>query len=364
MLAPRTTPDLGCVPAVMVKLSKSDLVKLDELVAELTVVRLGSASSIGTVLTTFRVFAELESMVCMCPVERTSGWAVERFHCDNFPNDTKFRQLSIAFLERAPRRFGWYDAIRPEPEQRNVVLDLESLVSRADLEQSAVYTELLVPLHLQHTHQVRALICEGASLLAWFGTFHPVSVDTRQQELMISMIPAMRRRLSIERRLDTASMQTAALETALDQLGVPAYVIGASGRIFESNQSGKALLQTRRSDVSAALQDALAGRPSSINFELVRFREHGMGDHWLAILRARGSDIRIAQAVSLAVIRFKLTSRQREVLELVLRGEANTTIAAMLAISERAVEQHVSAMFDRAAVDSRSALISLVLLGR
>ncbi|MDB4960833.1 MAG: Bacterial regulatory protein luxR family [Myxococcales bacterium] len=55
--------------------------------------------------------------------------------------------------------------------------------------------------------------------------------------------------------------------------------------------------------------------------------------------------------------------RKRDVLELLIRGETNATIAHALAITERAVDQHVSAMLDRAAVDNRSALISVVLLG-
>ncbi len=347
----------------MVQLSKSDHARLDELTAELAVLEVGGPSVVRGVLGEVRAFAELESMVCMCPAERTTGWAIERFDCDNFANDTKFRQLSIAFLERAPRRFGWFDAICPEPEQRNVLLDLSVLVSRRELEQSPVFTEVFVPLHLQDTHQIRALICDGASLLAWFGAFHPVPADARQQEILIAMIPAFRRRLSIERRLASASMMTAALETALDHLGAPAFIVNGAGRVFEMNQSGKALLDTRRAEVSVALQDAIARQPSAMRFEVTQIRERGNEDQWLAILRSRTTDVRIAQAISLAVKRFKLTARQRQVLELLLRGESNTTIAAGLAISERAVEQHVSAMFDRADVDNRSALISLVLLG-
>ena len=348
----------------MGRLSKADHNRLDELTAELSVIKLGAPSAIRHVLPELRVFAELESMVCMCPVERTTGWAVERFDCDNFTNDTKFRQLSIAFLERAPRRFGWYDAIRPEPGQRNVVLDLDVLVSRDELEQSAVFAEVLVPMRLDKTRQIRALICDGASLLAWFGAFHPEPADARQQEIMIAMIPALRRRLSLERRLATTPMMTVALEAALEQLGAPAFVINGAGRVFEANQPGKALLETRRTEVSVALQNAIAKRPASLSFELTRFREHGPEDHWLAILRSRDSDVRMARSLSVAVKRFKLTGRQRAVLELLLRGETNTTMAATLGISERAVEQHVSAMFERAGVENRSTLISLVLLGK
>lgn len=348
----------------MAKLSKGDHTRLDELTAELAVLRIGSPSSIRTVLPELRAFAELESMVCMCPVERTTGWAIERFDCDNFANDTKFRQLAIGFFERAPRRFGWFDPIKPESGQRNVVMDIEILTPRGELEKSAIYTELWVPSRLHKHRLTRALICDGASLLGWFGAFHPEPVDTRQQEIMIAMIPALRRRLSIERRLAATSMLSVALETALDQLGAPAYVVNAAGRVFEANEPGKALLETRRTEVATSLQNTIAKRPASMTFDLTRIRDHGTGDHWLAILRTPPGDAHVARALSLAVKRFKLTGRQRQVLELLLRGETNTTIATTLGISERAVEQHVSAMFDRAAVENRSALISLVLLGK
>jgi DNA-binding NarL/FixJ family response regulator len=46
---------------------------------------------------------------------------------------------------------------------------------------------------------------------------------------------------------------------------------------------------------------------------------------------------------------------------MVVRGMANATIAAELGISERAVEGHVSAIFDRAGVDNRAALVALVM---
>lgn len=50
-----------------------------------------------------------------------------------------------------------------------------------------------------------------------------------------------------------------------------------------------------------------------------------------------------------------LTPRQREVLRLVAAGETNRSIASELYISERTVERHVSDIFDRLGVSSRTA---------
>ena len=63
-----------------------------------------------------------------------------------------------------------------------------------------------------------------------------------------------------------------------------------------------------------------------------------------------------------------LTSREREVLELMAEGRSNQAIAAALVISERAVEKHVTSIFAKlnltpAADDHRRVLAVLAFLG-
>ena len=87
-----------------------------------------------------------------------------------------------------------------------------------------------------------------------------------------------------------------------------------------------------------------------------------MHDAWLAIARVASADARIALALSRARERWTLSTRQYVVLERILRGESTATIAANLDISSRAVELHVTALLERADVESRAALIAAVLL--
>lgn len=68
-------------------------------------------------------------------------------------------------------------------------------------------------------------------------------------------------------------------------------------------------------------------------------------------------------SVTIAASRWKLTPRQAEVLRLIVQGESNATIARQLGISHRAAELHITAIFDRAGVASRSQLVAAVLLG-
>lgn len=348
----------------MAKPSKSDSERARAIVAELDILRLDQPSAVTTTLGQVRELLELDAIACITPVERTTGWAVDRFEIDNIPNPTKFRHVTLQYLQHAPRRIGWFDPLRPESEQRNLAFDLGELCTAEEHKASRGYREVLVPTGLHHHHVLRALICEGASLLAWYGGFTTDKIDRRQRELLNTLVPTLRRRLATERRLNEAVRTTAALEVAMEHLGVPAYVVSSNGRVHESNEPGKLLLHSKRSEVSQAIRAALARKPAAMEFELTRLGMAGSAEHWLAILRSRSPSVRITQAVARACTRFKLSPRQRDVLSLVVQGESNASIASALGVSERAVELHISAMLERAAVENRAALVSTVLLGR
>lgn len=345
-------------------LSKRQTDRVEAIASELELFRIESPSAITALLPDIRELIGLESIACICPVERASGWGVERFDIDNFVNGTRFRQLTLAFLSAAPHRYGFFDPDAPEVEQQNVPLELSDLIPDGERTKSRGFTEVLRPLHLDQHHVVRALVCDETSLLAWFGGFQPLSSTEEQRALMRLLVPALRRRLLIERRMSAAPLMAAALAATLEQISCPAFVVNAAGRIFEANTAGQALLATNRNDVSSSLHAALSNQPGAIAMELTPLKERGVVDHWLAVVSVGTSDVTLTRAVARAVVRFKLTPRQREVLVLVLQGRSNTSIASTLGISERAVEQHVSTMFDRAAVDNRAALVARVLLER
>ncbi|MES1206130.1 MAG: LuxR C-terminal-related transcriptional regulator, partial [Pseudomonadota bacterium] len=67
------------------------------------------------------------------------------------------------------------------------------------------------------------------------------------------------------------------------------------------------------------------------------------------------------QAVVRATRLWKLTRRQRQVLELLACGLTNGIVAEMLQIGDRAVEYHVSAILDKAGAANRTMLISKLL---
>lgn len=348
--------------AVGSELSSADRIAVRELSEELGTIRIGRGpTGIAGVLPAARRLLECESLLVLSPLERVTGWDIERFEHDNFPDGPDFRARFLAFFETAPRRYAWYDASRPEPEQRNRVIDALDLVPPEEFEVSRIYREVIEPSGLGRHHQPRVLVCDGASLLGWFGSFHPVGFDSRQKRLLAALVPAVQERLRMERQLALTTRARAVLEQALEQIGAPAFVVGARGQLLEASSAALALFESRRSEVLEAVADAIAGRPTSIALELTKIAEPGTPACYLAIVRGGSADVRIASAVFAAASRWTLTPRQREVLELVVRGVATPTIAAQLGVSARAIELHLTALFDRACVDNRSALISAVL---
>ncbi len=58
---------------------------------------------------------------------------------------------------------------------------------------------------------------------------------------------------------------------------------------------------------------------------------------------------------------FALTTREREVLRLLVEGHSNSEIAAVLFISHKTVRFHVSNILSKFAVDSRTAAATFAL---
>jgi DNA-binding NarL/FixJ family response regulator len=105
-------------------------------------------------------------------------------------------------------------------------------------------------------------------------------------------------------------------------------------------------VNSTRKEICAAIQALVAGR----SFRYKSFEKY----------KEVQSDVRIANAVSKAknkddkVRHFKLTNRQREVLDYVTKGYANKLIAYELGVSEGTVKLHVSSILRALKVTNRT----------
>jgi DNA-binding CsgD family transcriptional regulator len=151
----------------------------------------------------------------------------------------------------------------------------------------------------------------------------------------------------------------AALDTALEAIAPPAFVIARSGRILRANTLAQAMLDregvaVRRSLAAATMRGANA---TDATWDLTPLRGTETPIQFLAIRRPPSRQIAIEDALRIASRRWKLTARQLQVLDLAARGLTNDVIAETLRIGKGTVEFHLSGIFDKAGVCNRATLI-------
>ena len=141
-------------------------------------------------------------------------------------------------------------------------------------------------------------------------------------------------------------------------IDAPTFVISADGAVWLANDSANRMLASdgemlRRMMVSlvkrGAAHRAQAGRVTEI------VSAHGER----AFLVVLASDERVGcSPLRAAIERWRLTDREAEVVEFIAEGEANKAIAALLDVSTRTIEVHVTSVLRKATVDSRARLIA------
>jgi len=336
---------------------------LRALIEEIEIVRHDEYGRPLGVLPELRELLAFDALVFARPMERTTGWTLEGFESDGLANPTRFKRSLLALFETSPKPTPWLDLREPRKEERNAAVDVEERVGRDQYRESTLYQRVLAPSGLAECHVTRMLICEGSQVLAWIGGVSDAPVSREQRALFATIAPALLHRLRIERLLGTAPRVHAALEATLQHIGAPAMLVDARGRIHEMNRAARDLLATKRAEVSASIGAVLQKKTPELPFSLTRVSATGMSDQFLAVMRPRSAEARMSMSVTIAASRWKLTPRQAEVLRLIVQGESNATIARQLGISHRAAELHITAIFDRAGVASRSQLVAAVLLG-
>lgn len=343
------------------RFDRDDQQRVIAITRELDTLQLGlRVGGIGDLLPQITSLIGLEGALVYSLHKYADRVELERWDADKLPE--VFARLSKAALVTTPELL-FYDFVRPERTQRNRAMEVTAMIDReapGTWERSELCRTVFAPARMQHRKVLRVLVCEGPSLLGWFGGFQIEPVTARQKCLLAAFVPALRRRLSIERRLRMSARVCASLHSALEQLGSAAMVIDARGEVQELNRAAQGMIDGDLEGVRKAIRDSIAGRPSTINMEMVEIRDPGTPIHYLAIVRP-DPETRRTFLVQAATQRWSLTKKQSEVLGCIVKGLANATIANMMKVGERAIELHVSAIFDRVGVESRSALVARVL---
>jgi DNA-binding CsgD family transcriptional regulator len=156
---------------------------------------------------------------------------------------------------------------------------------------------------------------------------------------------------SAERRPDLLAMDVlAALEAALEAMPIPTFIADRRGTIVCSNAAARAVIG------GEPTMTPLSAPANNVGFSPRRWEVtpiRGVGSAWSLVI-LRSPDL-------LPRRRWNLTTRQSEVLHLVVQGLTNTGIAETLGIRLGTVEFHISAIFDKIGVNSRAVLIATVM---
>jgi DNA-binding CsgD family transcriptional regulator len=258
-----------------------------------------------------------------------------------------------ALVRRTPVGWANYNPIRPERGQQNRL----TASPIYDPRRQGAYGEMVRRHEFAASgHQLRVLVCEDGALDAWVGVVRTDPFTDRERRVFGRVLPALRTRLSLERKLETSAITTAALGAVLEQLGAAAFVVRDPCAVVHANSVGRALLDRSRAETLEALRASRLGVGD--RYDVSRIDAPGIPGYWLAI--ARPTDATETR-VDAAAGRWGLTRRQREVLLQIARGESNKSIAARLGCTEGTIEFHVTALLQKAGADGRSRLIAQLL---
>ena len=294
----------------MSRTSSGDQRRIAAITEQLGTFRPGEASVVPGLLDDIAALLHSEHVVTYAATPGTAGATLD--YAFRTPAASRFEACFRAVSP--PARYGFFNPTRPEVEQRNRPFNLERLTRLTRGASSALFDNL-PRFGMPTDDQLRVLLCDGPSLLGLVSVLRDRRFDKKEQTLFAKLVPALQRRLKLERDLASATLHRAAMEAALESV--------------------------------------------SARFTVTRLCSDGEPAAWLAIERCTDTAAARAKARSvLAAQRYSLTKRQREVLELLVQGMANKSIAAALGCVVSTVEIHVTAILERAQVDSRAALVA------
>ncbi|MDB4969669.1 MAG: transcriptional regulator, LuxR family [Myxococcales bacterium] len=313
----------------------------------------GSESALTAFLPEFHSLLGMDQSFSYKLEETNKGFSVSYLAGAGFdvPRGTK------AFDQFIRNRLtGWagFNAIAPEPTQRNRVLNWTELCKLQPSASNAGLIEIYRRIGFREDDQIRSVICDGASLLAWVGGFRSERFTERETALFAAMVPALERRLRMERQLANAELCSASLTLILENVAAAAFIVSSQYSIVHTNAAGRLMLASDRAKTFERIDQCIRGG-APIGWTVLAVAPRGVPGHHVIIASDPDRDEAL---VAIATRRWALTGAQASVLKLLVLGNANKTIAAELKRSLGTIELHVTAILRKANVDSRAALIA------
>lgn len=339
----------------MPRLSGSDQLLIRDASARLAVLADGKQLGLAAVKDELVRLIPAQCAVAFSLESTATHLRVEHAATSSSVDACRVREQLDALLSRQPTKFTAWNAQRPEPWQRNKVVSVIDYLGWEGLRRLPMFQHVVVPMKWDRYHQLRALSCEGQTLLAWVGVLREEPFTTREKAVLQAVLPAIRRRLEVDLRLRQAEFALAALDLALEAIGAPAFVVRSGPVVVHLNSAGRALLDRDRTGTLEGLQAMISGAPKS-PAKSFAISAPGLADHHLCIWRPAPADLLPRAAIF--AHQYGLSPRETEVLMHVVRGKPNKIIAAELGRAEVTIEVHVGAVLERTDCGNRAELIA------
>jgi DNA-binding CsgD family transcriptional regulator len=147
------------------------------------------------------------------------------------------------------------------------------------------------------------------------------------------------------------------LQSALEKISVPAFVVDSTGAALMTNASGHEFWM-HEPDLPASVTAAMSAQANPLGLSSCGLVDGKLGLHLL--VARKGGDVR-AKLSREAAQRWSLTPRQADVLSELVLGASNKDIAQTLKCSPKTIELHVSVILKSAGASSRAELLSMML---
>jgi len=152
-------------------------------------------------------------------------------------------------------------------------------------------------------------------------------------------------------------------------LRVPLFILTGARVVYRNRAADRLvgwLQEAYSTDLVTVLRDHLAQSSTSVPRETLTLVRIPGGNH-LLIDVAPTEDGQFAVGVRAPGLElpaiaahYRLTRRELEVVQGVLRGHSNQTIADLMKVTQYTVKKHLTRVFDKVGVDSRTQLMSLI----
>lgn len=250
----------------------------------------------------------------------------------------------------AKGRQGPFIQLRPPQDQRNRAVLLSELAPDLRRRKKLCADAGLDRMQLEGADQVRVLLCDGGAFQAFLGAYREQPFSARHRQLLAGLTPALLERARLHARLPLSELTFAALETLFNNTAAASGLVDAAGRVV----LGNARLRERAIEWRAPLLAATKGDRST--FSVTPVDAAGVPRHYL--VRQLDVSTRVSDAFAL---RYRLSPREREVLEHLAAGRSNAAIAVLLVCSVRTAEAHVAHVLAKTNTGARTEVIDLLL---